>query len=131
MAKRILVEDDERDIVEMLDIRLQENGYEVFAVYDGLDALTAARTQRPDLILLDYTLPKKNGVEICRELKSDGELKHIPVILLSAYQQDQIDRHHLADAYVTKPYHADKLLLKIATLLASSAPAEGRSQNPP
>lgn len=118
MAKKILIAEDERDIAQMLALRLEEHGYDTIIVYNGLDALAKARSEKPDLILLDFTLPKLQGNAICRELKSDPQYAHIPIILLSAYRKDQIDEVQRADFYMGKPYEAEDLLQKVDELIA-------------
>lgn len=117
MGNRILIVEDERDIVEMLKLRLEENGYEITVAYDGRIALEKARSERPDLILLDYTLPKVKGDEVCRQLKSEDECKNIQIILLSAYREEQISEEKIADAFIGKPYLAEDLLKKIKELI--------------
>ncbi|MCM8775524.1 MAG: response regulator [Candidatus Omnitrophica bacterium] len=118
MAKKILIAEDEKQIVEFLSLRLEESGYEFICAYTGPEALEKARSEKPNLILLDYTLPKMKGTEVCRQIKSDPSLCHIRVILLSAYREDQISGRDLADAYIGKPYDPDELLNKIKELLA-------------
>ncbi|MBI3307395.1 MAG: response regulator [Candidatus Omnitrophica bacterium] len=117
MPKKILIAEDERDIAQMLALRLEEAGYDVLIASSGPEAIALTKSGKPDLILLDFTLPKMNGDVVCRELKSDSNCARIPIILLSAYRQDQIDEHHEADAYLGKPYEAEELLEKIGELL--------------
>ena len=118
--KRILVVDDEIDLVEMLSIRLEANDYEVFAAYDGQEGLDKARTLKPDLIILDLMLPKLDGFKVCRMLKFDEKYKQIPIILFTARAQEsdiKLGKEVGADAYVTKPFEPDILLGKIKELL--------------
>ena len=118
--KRILVVDDEIDLVEMLSIRLEANDYEVFAAYDGQEGLDKARTLKPDLIILDLMLPKLDGFKVCRMLKFDEKYKQIPIILFTARAQEsdiKLGKEVGADAYVTKPFEPDILLGKIAEFL--------------
>ncbi len=118
--KRILVVDDEIELVEMLTIRLEANDYEVFAAYDGQEGLDKARTLKPDLIILDLMLPKLDGYKVCRMLKFDEKYKQIPVILFTARAQEsdiKLGKEVGADAYLTKPFEPTVLLGKIAELL--------------
>ena len=118
MRKKILIADDEKAIAEMLGVRLEENGYEVLTAYDGLETLAKARSEQPDLILVDYTLSKLKGNEVSRRLKSDEACRHIPIILMSAYREEQIGDTSMADDFVGKPYEAEELLGKIKKWLA-------------
>ena len=114
--KRILIVDDERDIVETIQFMLESEGLECLTAYDGEDALLKARTENPDLILLDIMLPKINGYQVCRLLKSDEEYKHIPIIMLTAKVQESDKfwgKESGADDYVTKPFEMEKLIQKI------------------
>ncbi|MCK4795150.1 MAG: response regulator [Desulfobacteraceae bacterium] len=114
--KRILIVDDERDIVETIQFMLESEGFECLLAYDGEDALLKARTENPDLILLDIMLPKINGYQVCRLLKSDEEYKHIPIIMLTAKVQESDKfwgKESGADDYVTKPFEMEKLIQKI------------------
>jgi len=118
--KRILVVDDEIDLVGMLTIRLEANDYEVFAAYDGQEGLDKARALKPDLIILDLMLPKLDGFKVCRMLKFDEKYKQIPIILFTARAQEsdvKLGKEVGADAYVTKPFEPDILLGKIAEFL--------------
>ncbi len=123
---RILIVDDYPNLVRVLTMRLQSEGYEVLSSADGLDGLFKARTESPDLILLDVLLPKMDGFKICRLLKSDEKRRHIPIIMLTSRARD-IDRHTGmemgADAYMHKPYDPPELLDKIGSLIAGKRPA--------
>ncbi|MFC1508163.1 response regulator transcription factor [Candidatus Omnitrophota bacterium] len=121
MAKKILVVDDEKDLVMTLSYRLKANGYEVVAAGDGEEALKKARTENPDLILLDLMLPKLDGYKVCKVLKSEEKYKNIPIIIFTARAQEidkDLSREALADAYMTKPFEPQALLSKIEELLA-------------
>ncbi|MDP2921849.1 MAG: response regulator [Candidatus Omnitrophota bacterium] len=120
MSKRILVVDDEKDILDTLRIRLEANGYEVVTACDGQDGLDKAKTVSPDLIILDLMLPKIDGYKVCRMLKFDEKYKHIPIILFTARAQDDDKKTGMevgANAYITKPFEAPVLLAKIKELL--------------
>ena len=118
--KRILVVDDEKDLVETLTYRLEANNYEVIMACDGQEGLEKARSENPDLIILDLMLPKLDGYKVCRMLKFDEKYSHIPVILLTARDR-QADRELAksvgANAYITKPFDSKLLLGKISELL--------------
>jgi two-component system, OmpR family, alkaline phosphatase synthesis response regulator PhoP len=121
MAKhKILVVDDEADLVETLKFRLEATGYEVISAIDGQEGLKKARAENPDLIVLDLMLPKLDGYRVCRMLKFDEKYKGIPIILFSARVQDsdiKMGEEQGADAYITKPFDPKLLLAKIDELL--------------
>ena len=120
MPKRILIVDDEPDLLEMVQINLEMEGYECMVAYDGFRALDRVSKEKPDLIILDVMLPGMNGYKICRLLKFDEKYKRIPIIMLTAEAQ-RADRllgeATGADFYMTKPFDADKLLAKVKELL--------------
>ena len=120
MAKKILVIEDENDLVKAILIRLQQAGYEVSMAKDGQEGLEKARREEPDLILLDLMLPKMDGYKICGLLKADARYKSIPIIMATARAQETDEVLGLevgADAYFTKPFEYGKLLAKIKELL--------------
>lgn len=122
--KRILIVDDEPFIVEAVAFALHRAGYDCLEAYDGDEALRKARSEKPDLILLDIMLPRMNGYQVCRLLKFDEEYRNIPIIMLTARTQERdrvLGRETGADAYVTKPFEMDDLLGLIAKLLAPPA----------
>ncbi|HEX2027738.1 MAG TPA: response regulator [Nitriliruptorales bacterium] len=104
---KVLAVDDDPVIQRLLLVNLQMEGYEVDLASDGEEALAKARSFRPDAVLLDVMMPKKDGWQVCAEMKADPELRHIPVVFLSARAQDA-DIQKGADlgvaAYVTKPF---------------------------
>jgi two-component system alkaline phosphatase synthesis response regulator PhoP len=124
MAKgKILVVDDEIYIVHILDFSLGMEGYEVLTALDGEQALEKARAERPDLIVMDIMMPKLDGYETCKLLKSDDATKGIPVILLSAKGRNvdqKIGFEVGADDYITKPFSPRKLVERINALLGQS-----------
>ena len=123
MGNRILVVDDEEELVKALQIRLKASGYEVITALDGEEALSKARRDAPNLILLDLMLPKMNGYEVCQLLKFDQKYKHIPIIMLTARTQEtdkNMGKETGADEYVTKPFEFDDLVAKIKELLEGS-----------
>jgi len=122
MAKKILVVDDEKDILYALRIQLEAQQFEVLLASDGQTALDKARMEKPDLIILDLMLPKVDGYKICRMLKFDEKYKKIPIIMFTARVQEQDQKLGFevgADAYITKPFESKVLLDKINELLSN------------
>ncbi len=120
MAKKILVVDDERDLVETITFRLEAAGYEVSSAFDGQEGLEKAREIKPDLILLDVMMPKMDGYQVCRMLKFDDDYKNIPIIMLTARGQEQDKKTGGdvgADDYITKPFDSKDLLARIQKML--------------
>lgn len=120
MKETILIVEDEKDIVKMLDYNLKKEGYKVIVADDGEDALDAAKVKHPDLILLDLMLPGLDGLEVCKELKNERKTKSIPVIMLTAKAQesDKVVGLELgADDYVTKPFSPRELIARIKAVL--------------
>ena len=118
--KRILIIDDEQDMLDLLRPRLEAAGYEISTALDGQEGLNKAREEKPDLILLDVMMPKMDGYQVCRFLKFDEEYKHIPIVLLTARGQAQdkeTGKKVGADGYLTKPFEKDALLDTISQLL--------------
>lgn len=119
-SKKILVVDDEVDLVKTLRFSLETEGYTVLASYNGEDALNQARKENPDLVLLDIMLPKLDGYKVCRLLKFDERYKHIPILILTAKTQEKdkiIGMETGADEYITKPFDMDELMEKIKAYL--------------
>lgn len=113
---RVLVVDDEADLVSVLRFGLQVEGFEVIEAGDGELGLRLARESKPDLIVLDLMLPKLDGYQVCRTLKFDDRYRHIPVIILSARtgEEDRRLAHEMgADAFLTKPYDMRDLVQRI------------------
>jgi len=118
--KRILIVDDEPDLLEMVQINLEMEGYECLVAYDGFRGFERARKEKPDLIILDVMLPGMNGYKVCRLLKFDEKYKYIPIIMLTAeaHEKDrQTGQETGVDLYMTKPFSADKLLAKVKEYL--------------
>jgi DNA-binding response OmpR family regulator len=118
--KKILVVDDEVDLVKTIQFSLETEGYKVFVSYNGEDALNQARKENPDLILLDIMLPKLDGYKVCRLLKFDEKYKHIPILMLTAKTQEKdkiLGMETGADEYITKPFDIDELIEKVKTYL--------------
>lgn len=120
---RILVVDDEIYIVHILDFSLGMEGYEVLTALDGEQALERLKNDKPDLIVLDIMMPKVDGYEVCRTIKSSPETQHIPVILLSAKGRNVDQKMGFdvgADDYITKPFSPRKLVERINALLGQT-----------
>ncbi|OPX85645.1 MAG: Alkaline phosphatase synthesis transcriptional regulatory protein PhoP [Pelotomaculum sp. PtaB.Bin117] len=117
---RILVVEDEKNILELVRFNLEREGYQVLTALDGVRGLELARTEAPDLILLDVMLPEMDGLEVCLELRNDTMTKSIPIIMLSA-RAEELDRmlglEMGADDYVTKPFSPRELSARIKNRL--------------
>lgn len=123
MKKKILIIEDYNNIVEILTMRLSAMGYAVISAKDGQEGLTLARKEKPDLIVLDVTLPKMNGYKISRLLKFDSRYKDIPIIMLTAREtklDEQIGLETGADVYIYKSDRTGKLLKTIRHFLDST-----------
>jgi DNA-binding response OmpR family regulator len=119
-SKKILIVDDEVDLVETVRFPLEMEGYRVLVSYNGEDALNQARKENPDLILLDLMLPKLDGYKVCRLLKFDDRYKHIPILMLTAKTQEKdkaLGVETGANEYITKPFEIDHLLKKVKAYL--------------
>jgi len=120
---KILVVDDEIYIVHILDFSLGMEGYEVVTALDGEQALEKLKQEKPDLIVLDIMMPKLDGYEVCKAIKSDPETRQIPVILLSAKGRNVDQKMGFdvgADDYITKPFSPRKLVERINQLLGQA-----------
>ena len=121
--KRILLVDDEKDMVYAVRLHLEANHFEVLTATDGQEALDKSRREKPDLIILDLMLPKIDGYKVCRMLKFDDKYKNIPIIMFTARAQKSDEKLGFevgADAYLTKPFEPEMLLRKIKELLKES-----------
>lgn len=120
MASKILIVEDDSDIVELLTYNLQEAGFETEAVFNGGDAIERAVEMQPSLIILDLMLPEVDGLEVCRLLKQDTQTADIPIIMLTA-KGEEIDRviglQLGADDYVTKPFSQREFVLRVRAVL--------------
>jgi two-component system, OmpR family, alkaline phosphatase synthesis response regulator PhoP len=118
--KKILIVDDEVDLVETVRFPLEMEGFDVLVSYNGEDALSQARKEKPDLIILDLMLPKLDGYKVCRLLKFDEKYKHIPILMLTAKTQEKdkiLGVETGADEYITKPFEMDYLMEKVKAYL--------------
>jgi len=121
MTKRILVVDDEPDIIKVVTFRLKKEGYDIQIAVDGEQGLALAETTKPDLILLDITLPKVSGYEVCERIKKNEALKQIPIIFMTAslgagHFKDMFPKTG-AQGYVFKPFEFQNLLNEIRKFL--------------
>ncbi|HBF43897.1 MAG TPA: two-component system response regulator [Desulfobacteraceae bacterium] len=119
--KRVLIVDDEQDIVESIKFTLELEDIECLEAYDGEEALAKAKKENPDLIILDIMLPKMNGYKVARLLKFDESYKNIPVIMLTARTQQsdiELGEETGANEYVTKPFDMDMLVALVKKYLS-------------
>lgn len=120
MKAKILAIDDEIHIIELLRFNLETNNYEVDFAYDGIDGYIKAKEVKPDLILLDWMLPNISGIDILKKIRSDKNLKNIPIIMLTAknMESDKVEGLEIgADDYITKPFSIKELLARISSVL--------------
>ncbi|MBU0502272.1 MAG: response regulator [bacterium] len=123
MAKKILVVDDEENMVEMIKDRLEANGYEIITAYDGLQALRKANLEAPDLMVLDVMMPKLDGFSLAKMLRDDELLhnkQHLPILMLTARTGDKEETAGFAagtNVYLKKPFEPQQLLAEIKKLL--------------
>jgi two-component system phosphate regulon response regulator PhoB len=120
MAERILLVDDEPDLLELVRVNLEQAGYLVESAEGGREALATLRRSPPDLVILDLMLPDVSGTEICRQVRADQHLSEVPIIMLTA-KADEVDRvvglELGADDYVTKPFSPRELTLRVRAVL--------------
>ena len=121
MPGTVLIVDDERAIVEILDFNLKKEGYQTLRAYDGAEGLRLAREENPDVILLDVMLPKMDGFAVCAALRGEG--RNMPIIMLTAREEERDKVFGLetgADDYITKPFSMRELLARVKTNLRRS-----------
>lgn len=117
---KILVVDDETDITEFIAYNLSKQGYDVKTASNAIEAMTIAKSFRPQLMVLDVMMPGKSGIELCKEIRKDADLKNTIIAMLTARQEDQIQIEALnvgADDYITKPLKPSVFLSRIQALL--------------
>jgi CheY-like chemotaxis protein len=119
--KLILVVDDDPDLVEAISMKLESKDYRVEKAYDGIEAWDKIQEERPDLIILDVMMPRKNGYELCDELKTNPQYQDIAIVLLTAVGSAVTSTRYthrdgmstLADDYIAKPIDLDKLMAMV------------------
>lgn len=120
MSKKILIADDEANIVRSLQFLMKREGFEVLVAGDGDDALAQISTHRPDLVLLDVMMPRRSGYEVCQLVRANADWNAIKVVLLTAKGRDVDIEKGLAmgaDAYITKPFATKELVAKVKDML--------------
>jgi two-component system alkaline phosphatase synthesis response regulator PhoP len=120
IKQRILVVDDDREVVRLMRAYLERAGYEVLVAYDGQAAVHTLRHEKPDLLLLDLMLPDRDGLDITRFVRHDASLAHIPIIMLTARVDDTdkiVGLEMGADDYVTKPYNPREVVARVRARL--------------
>ena len=122
----ILIADDEPNQLELMDYNLRNAGFSIIKASNGLDALELIENNTPDLIILDWMMPKMSGIDVCRTLRSRSETKLLPIIILSARSEDSDKSLGLdtgADDYISKPFSPKELLSRVKALLRRARPA--------
>lgn len=120
MTKKILIADDEPNIVISLEFLLKREGYEVVVARNGVEALVRVRAERPDMAILDVMMPQRNGFEVCQDLRQDPEFKDLRIMMLTAKGRDTEVSKGLAlgaDVYMTKPFSTRELVAKVKALI--------------
>jgi DNA-binding response OmpR family regulator len=123
MGRRVLIADDEPNIVAALEYLLQRSGYQVHIARNGDDALRLIEEHRPDLVLLDVMMPLRSGYDVCRRMREHEDWRHIKIVMLSAKGREvEVNKGMSlgADLYITKPFSTRELVAKIDGLLAIS-----------
>lgn len=127
LKQKLLLIEDEEDIAALIKIQAEMSGFKIFIETDGLNGLRAIEREKPELIILDIMLPGLNGLDVCRKVKNNPELKHIPIILISAKSEELdvvLGLELGADDYVTKPFSPKVLFSRIKAVLRRKAEPE-------
>ena len=125
MSKKVLTVDDEPNIVVSVEFLMQREGHEVVTAADGQEAMDLLKESRPDLLILDVMMPRKNGFEVCAEVRTDNRLSGMPILMLTAKGREAEMKKGLslgADAYITKPFSTHELVTKVNELLGRGTP---------
>lgn len=131
MAKKILVCDDERHIVRLIQVNLERQGYEVVTAFDGKDGLEKVRSEKPDLLVLDVMMPYMDGFEVLKTLRREPGTENLPVIMLTAKAQDKDvfeGYHYGADMYLTKPFNPKELVTFVERIMRNAPEDDGGSK---
>ena len=119
--KRVLVVEDDKDIVELVRYNLEKDGYQVAASGDGSTGLAQIRKSPPDLLILDLMLPKLTGLDICKEIRKDVSLNRLPILILTARADQETEMRGLAlgaDDFLTKPFRPTALAARLRAMLS-------------
>lgn len=130
--RRILVVDDERHIVRLVQVNLERAGYEILTAYDGVEALEKVKTENPDMVVLDVMMPRMDGFEVLKNLQADPRYQNIPVIMLTAKAQDADIFKGWASgvsSYLTKPFNPRELLVFVERIFQSLDEPPGEDEN--
>ena len=136
MARKILVVDDERHIVRLVQVNLERAGYEVAVAYDGIEALEKVAADKPDMVVLDVMMPRMDGFDVLKKLQANADTKDIPIIMLTAKAQDaDIFKGWSSgvSSYLTKPFNPRELLTfveRIFQSLEASGGSAGYDEEP-
>ncbi|KAA0226311.1 MAG: Alkaline phosphatase synthesis transcriptional regulatory protein PhoP [Fimbriimonadales bacterium] len=120
MAVKILVCDDERSIVRLIQVNLERQGWQVVTAYDGKEGLEKIKSEKPDIVVLDVMMPYMDGFEVLKTLRRDPEMQNLPVVMLTAKAQDKDvfeGYHYGADVYLTKPFNPMELVTFIKRII--------------
>lgn len=121
MSKKVLIVDDEPDMINILNLRLSREGYDVLTATDGLTCIKLAEEAKPDAILLDVLLPGLGGIEVCKRLKNNARTRNIPVILLTALMGGEVSEKSAeigAFTFISKPFDLPELMDRIREAVA-------------
>jgi two-component system, OmpR family, alkaline phosphatase synthesis response regulator PhoP len=129
MPLKVLVCDDERHIVRLIQVNLERQGYQVVTAYDGKEGLEKIRAEKPNLVVLDVMMPYMDGFEVLKTIRREPETESLPVIMLTAKAQDKDvfeGYHYGADMYLTKPFNPMELVTFVKRITAGADSGGGR-----
>ncbi len=130
-GQKILIVDDEDDIIELLQYNLEQEGFKTASATNGIEGIEVARQFKPDLIILDVMMPGMDGIEVCRRLRQDAHLRHTPILMLTARTEEELQVQGLdegADIYFSKPIAIPVLFSQIRALLRGASRSETKPQ---